>query len=280
MKKKMSNRALLPGKRDKAAGAATVCGCCPLPLWVWLLGLLALATLAGLLLVGLLLNSRIESNYNELKTIHAHLESDVMDLLMMQNLAFQTRFIQNGTVEMGFPLVSGSAPQSTSDFSDYVTLNYTLKEVLLTPASIPLVVLELSRTPRAIQFNGYTPPPALPRNNDLYVELALWSPGIDQLDSLAQNFELLPYSYITASKIQLNPACTCHRPSGFSPFFASSRPSYNSFYLFPNNLPTSGSVVMQFLYGQLTYTSLVDQYNFVGSSVQLTDSVQLLLPVA
>jgi len=245
-----------------------------------------LLSLLGLLLVGLILNDRLagaNSQISALQTTTAHLESEVMTLVTMQNLAFQIKYMQNGTCAFGFPKVSGASVQSVDDFTDYVELTYSLKEILLTPASIPLVTLEISATPRPIVFNGYVPPVTLPSLNELKAQLALFSPGINQLDttSISENGFTLPYSYFTASKINISPNCPalgqCHKETGFSPRFPSSFPTYNSVLVFPDDTNQAGTAVMQFTWGQLTYSSIGAQYNFAGTSVEFTDKLDLLV---
>ena len=188
---------------------------------------------------------------------------------------------QNGTVKFGFP-VQNQAVQSESDFSDFVTLNYVLKEVLLSPAGVPATVLQIEKTPRPITFPGRTPTPTQPKDNEMTAQLALFEPGISTLDGISQNFLVYPYSYTTAAKIMLEPNCVasdqCAPESAFSPFFTSSIPTYNSFQVFPNNSGESGTAVLQFLWGQKTYTSIPAQYDFTGTEVSFTDSIELALP--
>lgn len=213
------------------------------------------------------------------------LEMETMELMMTQNQTFQVRYMQNGTVEFGAMLNPTSSAFDVAEYADHVTLNYQLKEVLLAPASIPIHVLEISATPRPVQFTGFVPPLMVPIQNNLVMQFGIWSPPINQLDSLSQNFNYLAYSYITASKIVISPDCptlgTCTPPSGVSPRLLSDSPTNNAFYIFPAAPGTgdSGFATLQFLYGQLQYTSLPTQYDFTGSQVQLTDSIQLILPI-
>ena len=88
------------------------------------------------------------------------------------------------TVSLGFPRIAGIAVVSTADFLDYVTLEYSLQEILLTSTGVPVTMLKISETPRPIVFNGYSPLPTQPRDNDLRMQLALFSPGINLLDVL------------------------------------------------------------------------------------------------
>jgi len=252
----------------------------------WLLFLLTLATLIGLLAVGLTLNNRLVAQSSQIKTLKMdtmHLQTDVVSLTMTQNLPFATRIIQNGTVSLGFPRIAGIAVVSTADFLDYVTLEYSLQEILLTSTGVPVTMLKISETPRPIVFNGYSPLPTQPRDNDLRMQLALFSPGINLLDVLTQNFELFPYSSRTASKILLEPNCVfsteCQPESSLSPFFGSSFPTFNSVNLFSNNNAQPGVAVMEFIWGQNTYASIPAQYDFIGTTVSFNSTIEMQMPV-
>lgn len=246
-----------------------------------------LGTVIGFILMGVLLDHRIRQSDRQistLKTQNMQLETDVMDLLMMQNLQFETRYMQNGTAALGFPIISGSAVQTEADFMDFVYVNYTFKEILLTPAGIPQTVLEISRTPRPVEFqtSNWMPPVTNPNFNELQLELALFNPGINALDTLAQNFVIFPYSHVTASKIVLAPDCItpnlCFPETAFSPRYVSSGPTYNAVQLFPDNTNEPGTAVLQFIWGQYTYASIGAQYDFSGSTIEFTDSIQILIP--
>ncbi len=223
-----------------------------------------------------------------LQQTNAHLEAEVMEL-MMTALTFSTRYVQNGTCVFGFVHIAASAPQTLEELSDYVVLNYTLKEIYLTSASVPLTVLEISATPRPIVFTGYTPTITLTKYNDLAPMLSFFDPPIAQLDTAAQNFDLIPYSYVTASKIDLIPNCVaasslehdsshCREENGFSPFYSSSYPSTNSIQIYPNNLETTGSAVLQFIWGQYSYADFGSQYDFTGTTVEFESAIQFLVP--
>ena len=170
-----------------------------------------------------------------------------------------------------------------SDFLNHVVLEYLLKEVFLTPAGVPLTVLTIGPTPQPLTFPGWNPPPTQPSENDMVVNLALFDPPINSIDAAAQNFLVAPYSSVTASKIQLTPNCVqseqCEGESAFSPRFTGSVPTYNSVYLYPNSLNAPGSGVMGFTWGQKTYSSLVAQYDFVGTNITITDTIEFVLPV-
>lgn len=247
--------------------------------------LLAFLTFGGLLTVGLVLNARIATQDSEIKTLKMdtmHLEMDLMDVMMNLNTPFSTRVLQNGTVALGFPIQPSLAPSSTADFSDYVMLEYTLEEVMLTSSGAPITLLKLSGSPRPIVFNGYTPAPTLPKNNDLRVQLALFSPGITILDSIAQNFLIFPYSSTTANKIILEPNCVlsaeCAPEAAISPFFSTEFSTFNSVTLYPNGNIAVGRAVLEFIWGQKTYASIPAQYNFVGSTISFNGTIQFQLP--
>lgn len=221
-----------------------------------------------------------------LQTSVLHLETELMGLLMTR-ASIETRYMQNGTCVFGFPTVEDSAPQSVAGMSDYVVLNYTLKEVLLA-GSVPLTVLEISATPRPIVFPGYTPPPAA-NDNDMSPQLAFFDPPVATLDALGENFDILSYSYTVASRIVLTPNCVamslsehdsghCTEENAFSPFYSGSYPTPNALRIFPNNLHTPGHGTLQFTWGQWDYSSLVNQYDFIGTSIEFSAPIQLTLP--
>lgn len=250
--------------------------------------LFIIGTITGLILLGVLLSNRIHASnrqITELKMRTMHLETDVMDLMMMQNLQFETRFVQNGTVAFGVPIINGGAVQTVADYSDYVYLNYTLKEIFLTPAGIPQTILEISPTPRPVEFqlSNYNPPVTQPKYNEIVMQLAVFSPGINSLDVVSQNFDIIPYSHVTASKIALSPDCVasneCQPESAFSPFFSGSVPTFNAVDIFPSNTGVPGTAVLQLIWGQNTYASLGAQYDFSGTTISITDTIQLVLPV-
>jgi hypothetical protein len=208
--------------------------------------------------------------------------------LLMTSLTFQTRYIQNGTCAFGFPANVDTAVQTLGDYSDYVILNYTLKEILLTPASVPLAVLEISVTPRPIVFSGYTPALTNPKDNDLQAILAFFDPPVATLDTLATNGFNVAYSYVMASRIQIAPNCVgslsqhdslhCTEENAYSPYFSSSYPSPNGVQVFTNNLKVAGDTNMEFLWGQWDYTSFANQYDFTGTTIAFTGTLEMLLP--
>lgn len=232
--------------------------------------------------------AQLVANISALATTDAQLHVEIMTL-MMSTLSSTVRYMQNGTCAFGYPVVDDSAVQHLSDYSDYVILNYTLKEVLLSPVAIPLTVLEISGTPRPIVFNGYTPPVSLPKDNDLQAILAFFDPPIATLDSLATNGFNLAYSYVMASKLSISPNCVgtslaqhdsnhCTEENGYSPYFTGSYPSPNSVQIFTNNLKVAGDANLEFTWGQWDYTSLGSQYNFVGTTLEFTGPFEMLLP--
>jgi hypothetical protein len=222
-----------------------------------------------------------------LNASNTHLQTELMGLLMTM-VTLQTRYVQNGTCAFGFPLNVNSAPQSLGDMSDYVMLNYTLKEVLLA-GSVPLTVLEISATPRPIVFPGYTPPAAA-SHNDLQAVLGLFDPPIATLDSLAQSdISVIAYSYTIASRIALTPNCVamslsdhdsahCTEENAYTPAFTSSYPSENAFLIYTNNIEVAGDAQLRLSWGQWDYTSLGTEYNFAGTGVLFTAPLQLTLP--
>ncbi len=223
----------------------------------------------------------------ELETITTHLSTELMGL-MATSLTFTTRYIQNGTCKVGFPLKSGSAVQVIANFSDWVEVNYTLREIYFS-ASVPTTTFTIGATPRPIVFTGYTPPPGAPRENDLQVQIALCDPPIATLDALVQNFDLLAYSYIVASRVEIVPNCVaaslaehdsshCTDENGYSPFYSSSFPTPNSFQVFPNNLETPGSANLQFTWGHWDYSSFLNQYDFTGTNIYFSGPLEMLLP--
>ncbi len=231
--------------------------------------------------------AQLVANVSALSTSNTHLYTEVMSL-MVSSLTFSVRHLQNGTCTFGFPPRQGTAVEQLSDYSDYVVLNYTLREILLTPASVPLTILELSATPRPIVFSGYTPPVTLPSENDLAAQLAFFDPPIAILDSLGQIDDNLPYSYVMASRIALNPNCVamtslqqdsshCTEENAYTPRFSSSYPTPNTVRMFTNNNAGPGRAIMQFLWGQWDYTSLVSQYDFTGTTISFTAPLEMLL---
>lgn len=256
-----------------------------------LLGFLLFLAFVGILVLGLVFGiggTNTDSRIEALRVANAALHVELMTLTM-SSVSYNVTYIQNGTCVFGFPKVAGSAAQSTADFSDYVIIPYSLKEVRLNPIGVPLSVLELGVTPRPIVFNGFTPPAPLPKFNELTPQIALWSPGVSQIDSIAQSsIALVPYSYVTASSIKLTPNCVamnpmqhdsshCTEESGFSPFFTASYPSPNSVSVFTNNVGTAGDGVLQFYWGQWNYGSFLNQYDFTGTTVEFTQPLDLLL---
>ena len=250
--------------------------------------ILALTTALVLGLVFCLGSTDKDAKIHALQVSNAHLETELMGL-MMNSLTFSTRYIQNGTCTFGYPATIYTRIQTVSDYSDYVTLNYTLKEILLTPASVPLTVLELSATPRPIVINGYTPPAILPQENDLLAILGIFDPPIAPLDTLSQVEYALAYSYIMASRIAISPNCVAmtngdHNPAhctqevAFSPFFSASFPTPNSVTVFTNNLNAPGHSNMQFLWGHWDYSSIANQYDFTGTTLSFSAPIQMLLP--
>ncbi len=222
-----------------------------------------------------------------LETTVAHNDAEIMDLVMT-SLTFTTRYMQNGTCALGFvSLSSGASASSLSDFSDYVFVNYTLKEQFLTQASVPLTVFEISATPRPIVFPGYSN--IQPNSNDMALLLTLCDPPINQLDSGASEDNVIAYGYTTASKIELEPNCVamstgehnnqhCTEENAYSPRFTSSYPTRNAVHFYTNNLYAPGSATIQWLWGQYSYVDFDSQYDFVGTSVSFTEPIQLLLP--
>ena len=199
-----------------------------------------------------------------------------------------TRFMQNGTCAFGFPssLFGLPRPSSLTDFSDYVLINYTLTEVLLTPSDIPLTVLEFSKTSRPVVFNGYMPPASSPGSNILKVNIVFCNPPIAYLESLSTNREPIPYSYDTASKIVLSPNCVsltqrnnlhCTNENGFRPDFYGPTPNSVSTFLTSPVQPV-GNAVLEFSWWQWDYSSLANQYSFIGTSISITDPIQMLIP--
>lgn len=233
------------------------------------------------------MQTQLQSSSQLIQTLQSRtlqLEMETMELMMTQNMTFQTRYIQNGTVHFGLMKEPTTAAFDVAEYADFVLLDYQLKEVLLSPALISVFVLQLSATPRPVVFPGWATPVTNPTRNNLNVQIGLWSPPIDQLDSLAQNYNYLAYSFNTASKIKITPDCptlgTCLPPYAENPSFVSDNPTKNAFYIFNAGfLGTSGFATLQFRYGQTTYSSIPAQYDFVGSQLELTDTIQLILPI-
>ena len=209
--------------------------------------------------------------------------------LQMTTVSYTTTYAQNGTCLLGFPKVSGSSAQVPADFSDYVTVAYSLLEIQFTPLGLPATFLQIGTTPRPIVFNGYTPAASLPRQNELSLELTQCDPPISQLDAIAQSaIGLVPYTKTTAAKIQLTPDCVattladqnsahCTPEEGYSPFFSASFPSENSVSVFTNNAGVPGDAVLQFFWGQWSYVSIPGQYDFTGTTVAFTAPLMLQL---
>jgi hypothetical protein len=209
--------------------------------------------------------------------------------LMASTLSFSTRYIQNGTCALGFPLQANTAVQSTADFSDYVVIDYSLREISLTPANVPITILTFGVTPRPITFPGYTPSISSPLQNTLLVEIAQCSPPIATLDALAQNVLPVAYSYTVASRIAITPNCVattladhdsahCTEEVATNPRFASSFPTPNGFNVIPNNLGVDGDAVLQMWWGQWNYGSFLNQYDFTGTNISFTAPLDVQLP--
>lgn len=253
--------------------------------------LFVLALLLGAgLTFGLMFGLRPVDQSARIATLEAtttHLNAELMSV-MMNALTFSTRYVQNGTCKLGFPLDQGPVPVSVAEFSDYVEVEYSLKEIILTQASVPLSVLVFGPTSRPITFPGYTPAPSVPREANLNVYLGLCDPPIVILDAVAQNYDVLSYSYVTASKIVLEPNCVamslseqdsshCHPEVAIDPFYPSSY-SPNAVNLYPINTYGPGQAMMQFIWGHWDYTSLATVYDFVGTNVSFSAPIEFLLP--
>lgn len=247
--------------------------------------LLALITALVLGLVFGLGSTAKDERIKQLETIVNHNAAELMDV-MMHGLTFSTRYMQNGTVVFGYVREQGDSATSLADFNDYVILNYTLKEVFLTQASVPLTVLEISATPRPIVFTPYIPAILFPRQNHLEVTLSLFQPPIAQLDAQAANYLAMPYSYVTASKIVISPNCVAMSSSQQDSLHCRPEAAYST-YQTPFNAPQSfylysafigaGNAALAIIWGQWSYASFANQYDFVGTSVEFTAPLQLLI---
>lgn len=226
--------------------------------------------------------SQLQQQNQQLLTSQASLETNVI-MLTMHSVTSTTRYVQNGTCVLGFAKYYNVAIANLNDFSDYVFLNYTLKEVYLSNG-VPFTVLQISSTPRPVMFKGFlTPPPN--QFNFLNPLIQFFNPPINQLDSLSSYVTYFPYSYVTASKIKLSPDCVsslnCTKEYGDNPYYLTNGYFPNTISLRPRASGAFGNyTVMEFYWGDprnRNPNNPTDIYNFTGTTVEFTDALEILL---
>ncbi len=190
---------------------------------------------------------------------------------------------QTGTCVFGFPNVpyGNPKPQSIYDFVDHVNITYSFSDILL--SGIPAGVVTFGQTPRPIVFNAYNPPITQPNSNDLVVYMGLCTPPIQFINSKVGYTNLVSYSQAVADNIVMSPNCVgarnaahCVQEQGYWSRSLNYVFYNNSFVVYSTGLNTD--TVMSFIWGQWAYGSFGAQYNFSGTTIEITNPLVISIP--